>query len=125
VHFGVYGGPNTLRIRLRNDFGVSYTSELPTLGSASEGLRILSETWTSPHNIVSLKLEGRVGRTYELSVWGGNQLTAAEGGELVKMADGSVKLRVSFVEGSSKAPQMKSVALDFRAKSGEQKPKKP
>ena len=125
VHFGVYGGPNTLRIRLRNDFGVSYTSELPTLGSASEGLRILSETWTSPHNIVSLKLEGRVGRTYELSVWGGNQLTAAEGGELVKMADGSVKLLVSFIEGSSKAPQMKSVALDFRAKSGEQKPKKP
>src|SRR6266849_2913446 len=125
VHFGVYGGPNTLRIRLRNDFGVSYTSELPTLGSASEGLRILSETWTSPHNIVSLKLEGRVGRTYELSVWGGNQLTAAEGAELVKMADGSVKLRVSFIEGSSKAPQMKSVALDFRTKSGEQKPKKP
>src|SRR3989441_1214792 len=40
VHFGVYGGPNTLRIRLRNDFGVSYTSELPALGSASEGLRI-------------------------------------------------------------------------------------
>src|SRR5229473_2083800 len=125
VHFGVYGGPNTLRIRLRNDFGVSYTSELPALGSASEGLRILSETWTSPHNIVSLKLEGRVGRTYELSVWGGNQLTAAEGSELVKMADGSVKLRVSFIEGSSKAPQMKSVALDFRTKSGEQKPKKP
>jgi len=72
-----------------------------------------------------LKLEGKVGRTYELSVWGGKQLTAAEGAELVKMSDGSVKLRISFVEGSSKAPQMKTVALDFRAKSGERKAKNP
>jgi glycogen debranching enzyme len=125
VHFGVNGVPNTLRIRLRNDFGVSYASELPALGSASEGLRILSETWSSPHNLAFLKLEGKVGHTYELSVWGGNQLTAAEGAELIKMADGSVKLRISFVEGSSKAPQMKNVTLDFRAKPGEHGPKKP
>jgi len=125
VHFGVNGGPNTLRIRLRNDFGVSYASELPALGSASESLRIVSETWTGPHDLLSLKMEGSVGHTYELSVWGGNQLTAAEGAELVKMTDGSVKLRVSFVEGSSKAPQMKTVTLDFRAKSGEHKAKKP
>jgi len=125
VHFGVNGGQNTLRIRLRNDFEVSYTSEMPELGSTSDGLRILSETWTDPHNLAFLKLEGKVGRTYELSVWGGNQLTAAEGAELVKMADGSVKLRVSFVEGSSKAPQMKRVTLDFRSKYGEQKPKRP
>src|SRR5207253_4753138 len=86
VHFGVNGGQNTLRIRLRNDFEVSYTSEMPELGSTSDGLRILSETWTDPHNLAFLKLEGKVGRTYELSVWGGNQLTAAEGAELVKMA---------------------------------------
>ena len=125
VHFGVNGGPNTVRIRLRNDFGVSYASELPALGSASESLRIVSETWTGPHDLLSLKMEGSVGHTYELSVWGGNQLTAAEGAELVKMTDGSVKLRVSFVEGSSKAPQMKTVTLDFRAKSGEHKAKKP
>jgi len=125
VHLGVNGGSSTLRIRLRNDFGVSYSSELPELGSASEGIRILSETWTGPHNLAFLKLEGKVGRTYELSVWGGKQLTAAEGAELVKMSDGSVKLRISFVEGSSKAPQMKTVALDFRAKSGERKAKNP
>src|SRR5437899_181923 len=125
VHLGVNGGSSTLRIRLRNDFGVSYSSELPALGSASEGIRILSETWTGPPNLAFLKLEGKVGRTYELSVWGGEQLTAAEGAELAKMSDGSVKLRVSFVEGSSKAPQMKTVALDFRAKSGERKAKNP
>src|SRR5437660_1285964 len=125
VHFGVNGGSSTLRIRLRNDFGVSYSSELPELGSAREGIRILREPWTGPHNLAFLKLEGKVGRTYELSVWGGEQLTAAEGAELVKMSDGSVKLRVSFVEGSSKAPQMKTVALDFRAKSGERKAKNP
>jgi len=125
VHLGVNGGSSTLRIRLRNNFGVSYSSDLPALGSASEGIRILSETWTGPHNLAFLKLEGKVGRTYELSVWGGEQLTAAEGAELVKMSDGSVKLRVSFVEGSSKAPQMKTVALDFRAKSGERKAKNP
>jgi glycogen debranching enzyme len=125
VHFGLSGGPNTLRIRVRNEFGVSYTSGLPALGSTSEGLRILSETWTSPHDLAFLKLGGKVGHTYELTVWGGNQLTRVEGAELVKLADGSVKLRVSFVEGSSKSPQMKNVTLDFRGKSGEHNPKKP
>src|SRR2546429_3493825 len=42
VHFGVNGGQNTLRIRLRNDFEVSYTSEMPELCSTSDGLRNLS-----------------------------------------------------------------------------------
>jgi hypothetical protein len=125
VHFGLNGGPNTLRIRVRNDFGVSYASDLPALGSSSGSLRILSETWTSPHDLAFLKLGGKVGRTYELTVWGGNQLTRVEGAELVKLADGSVKLRVSFVEGSSKSPQMKNVTLDFRGKSREHNPKKP
>jgi len=68
-----YVASNTFRIRLRNDFGVSYTSVLPALGSASEGLRILSETWSSPHNLLSLKMEGRVGHTYELFVWEGTR----------------------------------------------------
>src|SRR2546429_4385452 len=84
VHLGVNGGSSTLRIRLRNDFGVSYSSDLPALGSASEGIRILSETWTGPPNFAFLKMEGKVGRTYELSVLGGGQLTAAAGAGMVK-----------------------------------------
>ena len=47
VRFPVYGGPSVLRVQVRHDFTISYTPHLPTLGSQSEGLRILSEEWSS------------------------------------------------------------------------------
>ncbi len=46
VQFPVAAGENTLRIRLRNDFGLSLSPALPPLGSTSQGLRVLSESWT-------------------------------------------------------------------------------
>src|SRR5439155_26619195 len=64
VHFGVNGGQNPLRIRLRNEFEVSYTLEMPELGSTSDGLRNLSETWNDPHNSAILKMERKSGSTY-------------------------------------------------------------
>ena len=42
------GKSNTLTIRVRNDFGVSYESSLPPLGSPSQGLRMLSESLDVP-----------------------------------------------------------------------------
>src|SRR5207249_11002038 len=51
AHLGVNGGASTLRLRLGSDFAVGRSSDLRALGSASEGIRILSETWTGPRSL--------------------------------------------------------------------------
>jgi glycogen debranching enzyme len=90
---------DTLRIRLRDDFGVSYQSTLPSLGSHSEGLRMLSETWSPNRDIWTMSVAGVAGRVYELTVWDPSQSATVEGGELLEAANGNAKVRVRFPAG--------------------------
>ena len=115
VKFGVYGGPNELRIRVRNDFGFSYESRLPEPGSKSEGLRILSESWNSARDALTLEVQGRAGRAYELGLWNGKQVSSADGAELEAGADGPTKLRISMAEGSGARFVNGKVVLHFAA----------
>ena len=116
VKFGVYSGPNTLKIRLRNDFGLSYASGLPPLGSASEGLRIVNQSWNEAHDQLRLDVQGLTGRTYDLALWNGEQVSSAEGADLESAGDGSVKLRVSMSAGSGTTFVQRSIVLRFAAK---------
>jgi hypothetical protein len=61
-------GTSTLKIAVRNDFSVTYSATLPRLGSTSEGLRILAETWSPTRDQLNLKLAGVAGRKYHLHV---------------------------------------------------------
>jgi glycogen debranching enzyme len=67
-------GANTLKIRLRDDFAVTYSATLPPLGSASEGLRILAETWNAAKDQLDLKLSGMPGHKYQLHVSDSDQI---------------------------------------------------
>jgi hypothetical protein len=124
VKFGVYGGPNTLRIHVRNDFGVSYAAKLPPLGSRSEGLRFLNQDWNGPQDELTLQLEGAPEKSYELSVWNAGQLISAEGAEIVNTAQGRTKLRVSFPAGGGSSLVKQTVVLHLAAKAGKGKTKK-
>lgn len=115
VKFGVYGGPNELRIRARNDFGLSYESRLPELGSKSEGLRILSESWNSARDALTLEVQGRAGRAYELALWNGKQVSSAEGASL-EAGGGSPELRISMGEAGEARFVTQSVVLHFAGK---------
>jgi glycogen debranching enzyme len=95
------GKSNTLIIRLRNDFGVSYESSLPPLGSRSGGLRMLSERWTRNKDTLSMNVAGLAGGVYELRVWNPSQSATVEGGELLGAANGSAKVRVRFPSGEA------------------------
>jgi hypothetical protein len=75
-------GPNSLKIRLRNDFSVSVANSLPALGSSTQGLRILSESWNSSRDTLVLETQGFPGKTYTFSVWGQDQIKSAEGARL-------------------------------------------
>jgi hypothetical protein len=91
-------GLNVVRIRVGNDFGVSYAFRLLKLGSPSSDLRILSEEMGDLTSPMDLELSGRAGMMYEMAVWNPGLIETVEGAELVKDAAGGAKLRIYFAE---------------------------
>jgi glycogen debranching enzyme len=110
LRFPVYGGPNNIVIRVKNDFGLSLANQLPPLGSASRSLRILSETWNPARTQLKLELSGVSGRQYELGVWNPSQITSVDGGSVGK--DG--KMEIKFAEGVTPGAYLKQeIVLHF------------
>ena len=102
VRFPVDGGPNVLVVHVKNDFGLALSNELPPLGSASRGLRVLSESWNQARTEVTLETSGRGGSHYEMNVWNPAQIASAEGAVLTKAG----KLEITMPAGQdSYVPQ--------------------
>ncbi len=104
-------GKSDLRIRLRNDFGISYASSLPPLGSSSLGLRLISDSWSASGDEESLEFAGAAGASYELAVWNPAQASSVEGAEIK-----NGKLGISIPANSSKAYPHQKVVIHFAAR---------
>jgi len=115
VRFEVRGKSNSLKIRVRKDFNVSYDSSLPRLGSPSEGLRVLSQTWTPRRDALTLELAGSAGAEYELAVNPG-QLTSVEGAGPVHSESGVQAVRVRFPAGEPGTYVKTKVVFHFSGK---------
>ncbi|MFZ1139720.1 MAG: hypothetical protein WAN76_11100 [Candidatus Sulfotelmatobacter sp.] len=111
VRFPVYGGPNNLVIRVKNDFGLSLSNELPALGSESRGLRVLSESWNASKAEYTLDVSGRAGERYELSVWNPSQISSVEGAVLTKFG----KLEIQIPQGAPDSYVPQKVVIHFRS----------
>jgi len=96
IQLALKEGTNTIRIRVPNDFGVSYAFRLPELGGESSDLRILSEEMGDVTAPMILETAGRAGATYELNIWNPALIESVQGAELVKDAAGESKLRIRF-----------------------------
>jgi hypothetical protein len=105
VRFPVAEGPSNLVIRVKNDFGLALTNDLPPLGSASRGLRVLSESWNASKTELSLQISGLAGSRYELSVWNPSQISSVEGAVLSKPG----KLEIQMPQGADSYLQQKIV----------------
>lgn len=112
VNFAVPEDKSSLHIRLKNDFGLSLSSQLPALGGASEGLRVLSQSWNSSRTAMTLSLSGLPDKHYELSVLGPSQIAAVDGGKLRAIAAQRGILEVKFT-GNSGSYVQRSVVLSF------------
>src|SRR5258705_13535944 len=75
-------GESVLRIKLRNDFGIGVSPSLPPLGSRSQGLLMLSESWSAAHDAVTLDVAGAAGSQYELSIWNPATVASVDGAQL-------------------------------------------
>jgi glycogen debranching enzyme len=114
VRFEPGAGANNLRIRIRNDFGLILPANLPDLGSASEGLRVVSEKWSSSHATLSLTAAGRPGQVYRLGVRNPEQIESVEGAVLEKSGPGSRGLRIQFAEDQAQGYAHRTVTIHFR-----------
>ena len=82
VHTRLSKGKNDLRIRMKNDFAISYASSLPPLGSSSLGLRLISDSWSPSGDAESLEFAGAAGARYDLRVWNPAQASSVEGARM-------------------------------------------
>ncbi len=120
VKFSAPSGNSTLRVRVRNDFGVAYDTTLPALGASSRGLRVLGEIWSASHDTLTMEVAGKAGATYELTVWNLSQAATVEGGELLAAQNGLAQVRVAFPsdEANGDAYRRGTIIFHFSAKPG-------
>jgi glycogen debranching enzyme len=109
LRFPVSARANNLVIRLKNDFGVSLTNELPPLGSASRGLRVVSESWNTLKTSLTLDVSGRSGGRYSLDVWNPSQISSVEGGVVTSPG----RLEIEMPQGESDSYSHQKVVIHF------------
>jgi hypothetical protein len=109
VRFQLSGEGSTVVIRLKKDFGLSLAIELPRLGSASRGLRVLSESWNNSRTELTLDLSGLAGTLYDMRVWNPRQISAVDGAVLNKPE----KLEIQMPPGPAETYVRHRVAIHF------------
>jgi GH15 family glucan-1,4-alpha-glucosidase len=107
----VHKGHTRVALRLKDDFGFSVSSQLPELGTASHGLRVVSEFWTSSRDSLHLSVAGVSGHHYDLTVWNPAQIARVEGAELLKQEGTTGSLVISFPAGQVEGYTRQDVVL--------------
>lgn len=130
VHIPIERASMTLRIKMRDDFGLALNAELPPLGYQSRGLRVISQSWNKERTVLSVSVAGMAGQSYELNARGlASQLISVEGAEVQKEAEmrneaqkkvqqddqGKLRLRVSFLPGSNQY-ETQQIKLTFKSR---------
>jgi hypothetical protein len=120
----VSGASNPLRIRIQNDFALSYSSTLPAIGETSQGLRILSELWTPARDRLTINASGLAGSQYKLSVWGAEQIAAVEGARISKAANGKTELILDLPKNGAEGTSYATISIQFAKRNNRQEPAK-
>ena len=110
VRIPVSQGSSSLRIRLKGDFGLAYRSALPAIGEASQGLRIVSETWSPSRDRLTINVSGHPGNQYELFVW---NAAFVEGARLVGGSNGKSKLIFELPKDIPESTASATISIQF------------
>ena len=71
-------GKSSIQLNLRDDFGIGYSNSLPPVGSSSQGMRVISESWTASRDALTLDLAGKPNSSYTLEVWNAGQIASVD-----------------------------------------------
>jgi glycogen debranching enzyme len=113
VRFPVAEGTSTIRIHLKNDFGIGFSNVLPPLGSSSRGMRVLSESWNPSRTRLSLTVAGLAGKSYDLSVWNPSQIGSVRGGTLKNGSPDQADLMVEFPSANAGSYVRQELTINF------------
>jgi len=116
VRVPVNSGANTLRVRLKSDFALSLSPTLPALGSASQGLRVMSESWAPAYDSLTLEVAGAQGRQYEVGIWNPGQVASVEGAELVKTGTEATRIKVQIPANATEPYVRERIIIHFTSK---------
>ena len=109
LHFSIAtGSTRTIMLRVRNDFGLEYASQLPASGSESEGLRFVKEQWSA--STASFVVSGVSGHTYLVKTGGDAQIASVDNAENIE-EHGERLLKISFPSGADHVYQTKTVTV--------------
>ena len=113
IHTALTGKTNVIRIRVKNDFGVAYHLTLPALGETSQGLRILTETWSATRDSLVLECSGMLGASYDLPVWNAKQVTSVDGAKLIETPAHTAVAHIEFPPSNTGASGHTKVTFRF------------
>jgi hypothetical protein len=116
VSVPLVGKQNTLEIQMKDNFELSEASSPPALGATSHGLRVLSESWSSSRDALTLVLSGTAAETYEFTAWNPEQIVSIEGAQLEKKAGPQAKVRVQLPETTPGLDPRATVVFHFASR---------
>ena len=122
VRFPIYGGRNTLQIRLHDNFALHVPVSLPPLGATSSNLKVLSESWSASHDRLEVEVSGLAGREYQILAWGAAQISKLEGAELVRTGQQGYKIVVRLPSTPGHNYTRHKITFEFAAKHAPAKP---
>jgi glycogen debranching enzyme len=113
IHVPLGTKSNIIRIRLRNDFGITYNSVLPMLGEGSSGLRILSESWSPTRDALTIEVAGAIGATYDLSIWNAQQIRSVDGAKILDTHDSVPIARIQLPDAKAGSFPQATIVFHF------------
>jgi glycogen debranching enzyme len=111
----IQSGERDIEIDVTDDFGLSYASTLPNLGTASRGLRVLSESWSQSRDALTVQLSGSPAESYELSAWNTSHLSSVEGAQLDRTSD-PARVRVQLPTSPAGSDPQTAIVFHFAGK---------
>ena len=86
---------NIFHIRVENDFGLFFDSQLPPLAGTSQGLHFVSQSTSSDGQEMVFELSGLAGHTYKIGISNARAISGVDGAAVEENGDGP-QLKVSF-----------------------------
>jgi hypothetical protein len=103
----------TVRIHLHNEFGLTQPLAFPILGAQSTGVRVISESWNSQRDTLSLDLQGMANHEYKFLVSEADQIADVQGAELHR-AGQKTELLIKFPPGATSTYFSTKIILHFK-----------
>jgi hypothetical protein len=115
VSLPLINGKSTVEIHMKDDFAIGESASLPPLGTASRGLRVISESWSPSRDALTVFVSGASGAHDELSAWNPGQITSVQGATLEKGTTELAKVRLQLPESAPGTDPQASIVFHFAA----------